>query len=173
MESKQQTPSELAAKHAKTKRKLKIIGLTLLGLGVALIATAITCAILIDFFLFLLLFPAMICTGTGLMLTVTAYRREIGSYMSAEQAPVVNQMANQIQPAITTFASAAKEGIKEVDSDKDGIPDTCPSCGKPTIKGALFCTNCGRTMAKNCPKCHTINPVEGKFCHSCGVPLDQ
>ena len=173
MEQRQQTESELQTKHAKTKRKLKIIGLTLLGVGSAFIITGITCAITVDFILFTLLFPGFVFIGPGLMLTLTAYRREIGSYMSSEQAPVVNQMATQIKPAVTTFASAAKEGLKENDADRDGIADTCPSCGKPTIKGALFCTSCGRTIAVNCPKCNAINPAEGKFCHSCGVPLDQ
>lgn len=46
----------------------------------------------------------------------------------------------------------------------------CVHCGKDTVK-AKFCTYCGLPLENACPKCHTVNPDEARFCFSCGNKL--
>lgn len=57
----------------------------------------------------------------------------------------------------------------------------CPRCGNEIVKTALFCTNCGFSLAPAvkeeekekvggniCPKCNTDLPDGAAFCIECG-----
>ena len=59
-------------------------------------------------------------------------------------------------------------------SNTDGI--TCVQCGTPTVKGALYCHNCGVSKesadTQTCANCGESNcPAEAVACHMCGEQL--
>jgi class 3 adenylate cyclase/tetratricopeptide (TPR) repeat protein len=49
----------------------------------------------------------------------------------------------------------------------------CTTCGSENPKGALFCGDCGASLAAvaDCPECGAENPAGKKFCNACGRPL--
>lgn len=98
----------------------------------------------------------------GLGLTFTAFRREIATYHKNESAPVVNEFAEDIKPAVQSVASA----VREADSAAQGAP--CPSCGEQNDTDAKFCKNCGAALRKVCPGCGEQNDADAKFCDNCG-----
>ena len=64
---------------------------------------------------------------------------------------------------------------------ENGIPVSlderkCPSCLRPLVVGAKFCTFCGRNLLpdrRQCPKCHTRIPDGGNFCPECRTEISQ
>lgn len=46
----------------------------------------------------------------------------------------------------------------------------CPSCGNKTLKGK-FCSSCGASLIRKCPKCNSEVSPESKFCLECGKKL--
>ncbi|MHA1917041.1 MAG: double zinc ribbon domain-containing protein [Candidatus Ranarchaeia archaeon] len=49
-------------------------------------------------------------------------------------------------------------------------PIECPNCGKNTAPGK-FCSECGKPLARTCPKCNSPVPVGTKHCSNCGAKL--
>jgi cytochrome c biogenesis factor len=46
----------------------------------------------------------------------------------------------------------------------------CPACGPRPESVAMFCSNCGRFLESECPKCHAaVHASDARFCESCGV----
>ena len=110
-------------KHQKNKRKLRIIGTILLVIG-------LICAIIgfVDFFismtsmgsphLFFLLFIGLPCIGIGTGLLIFANHREITTFIKNESVPVINEVADEISPAIKSVTKAVKSGIHNEDEIK-------------------------------------------------------
>ena len=156
-------------KHERIKRTLKIVGPILAAAG--LILTVIG---LVSFFsafggdgmpsLFWCAFVGLPLFGIGLMITLTAFRREIATYHKNESAPVVNEFAEDIKPAVQSVASA----VRETAAAQDAI---CPNCGEKNDADAKFCKNCGAALRKVCPDCGEQNDADAKFCKSCGKSL--
>jgi hypothetical protein len=46
----------------------------------------------------------------------------------------------------------------------------CPNCGNTTAPGK-FCSECGKPLFQECPKCHGLQPAKTKFCSNCGTDL--
>ena len=167
--------------HNRTKKKLRIVGGILLGVGVV-------CALVgfIDFALTFvnasnggarfpsLFFLAMIgipMIGLGAGLLVFSYKKEIGRYIKNESVPVINEAAEELKPAVKSVVSAVREGIKG-DADEDKKEFVCPHCGKVNLDDGAFCSFCGKPMQKTCPICGAKQSGENVYCGKCGTRLD-
>lgn len=156
-------------KHERTKRILKIVGPIVAAAGLILAVVGF-----VSFFssfggdgmpsLFWCAFVGMPVFVIGLGITFTAFRREIATYHKNESAPVVNEFAEDIKPAVQSVASA----VRETAAAQDAI---CPNCGEKNDTDAKFCKNCGAALRKVCPDCGEQNDADAKFCKSCGKSL--
>ena len=156
-------------KHERTKRILKIVGPIVAAAGLILAVVGF-----VSFFssfggdgmpsLFWCAFVGMPVFVIGLGITFTAFRREIATYHKNESAPVINEFAEDIKPAVQSVASA----VRETAAAQDAI---CPNCGEKNDADAKFCKNCGAALRKVCPDCGEQNDAEAKFCKSCGKSL--
>ena len=155
-------------KHERTKRILKIVGPIVAAAGLILAVVGF-----VSFFssfggdgmpsLFWCAFVGMPVFVIGLGITFTAFRREIATYHKNESAPVINEFAEDIKPAVQSVASAVRETAAQ-----DAI---CPNCGEKNDADAKFCKNCGAALRKVCPHCGEQNDADAKFCKSCGKSL--
>ena len=153
-------------KHERTKRILKIVGPIVAAAGLILAVVGF-----VSFFssfggdgmpsLFWCAFVGMPVFVIGLGITFTAFRREIATYHKNESAPVINEFAEDIRPAVQSVASA----VRETAAAQDAI---CPDCGEKNDADAKFCKNCGAALRKVCPDCGEQNDADAKFCKSCG-----
>ena len=158
-------------KHERTKRILKIVGPIVAAAGLILAVLAVVG--FVSFFssfgsggmpsLFWCAFVGMPVFVIGLGITFTAFRREIATYQKNESAPVINEFAEDIKPAVQSVASAVRETAAQ-----DAI---CPDCGEKNDADAKFCKNCGAALRKVCPDCGEQNDADAKFCKSCGKSL--
>lgn len=156
-------------KHERTKRILKIVGPIVAAAGLILAVVGF-----VSFFssfgddgmpsLFWCAFVGMPVFVIGLGITFTAFRREIATYHKNESAPVINEFAEDIKPAVQSVASA----VRETAAAQDAI---CPDCGEKNDADAKFCKNCGAALRKVCPGCGEQNDADAKFCKSCGKSL--
>ena len=156
-------------KHERTKRILKIVGPIVAAAGLILAVVGF-----VSFFssfggdgmpsLFWCAFVGMPVFVIGLGITFTALRREIATYQKNESAPVINEFAEDIKPAVQSVASA----VRETAAAQDAI---CPNCGEKNDADAKFCKNCGAALRKVCPDCGEQNDADAKFCKSCGKSL--
>lgn len=155
-------------KHEKVKKYLKIIGPILIGVGLIFAIIGF-----VDFFgsinswgqptKFWCLFLGIPLIGVGLMITLIAYQREVSRYMKNESAPIINETAEDIKPAVKTFASAVKS------AKLDGC--TCRECGAENEPDSNFCSECGAKLKIICPSCGEELNADSKFCDKCGYKL--
>lgn len=177
MDEDEKRREEEQARHEKTKRTLKIIGIVLL-----------MCGIILDLVFFIDMFSTMyrmsgmprlfVCgiiglpmTAFGVMLLIWGYQREIGRYAKNESVPVVNDAAQELKPAIKAVAEAVKEADGEAAVNK-GKPTVCPACGKVNQPQNKFCDGCGARLCKICPACGARQDADDTFCGECGAKLD-
>ena len=46
----------------------------------------------------------------------------------------------------------------------------CPDCGPRPESVAMFCSNCGRFLESECPKCQAaVHATDARFCENCGT----
>ncbi len=81
--------------------------------------------------------------GVGIMLLITAHKREIASFHVATVAPVTKDVseyaADEIAPSISKGVSKIAKDLKET---KEEIK-YCSECGEACKKNAKFCSKCG------------------------------
>ena len=154
-------------KHEKTKKKLKIAGpiIVLCGLGLAIMG-------FVDMIistqngempsLFWGMMAGLPLLGIGGMVCAMGYRREVAKYIKNESVPVINEAGEEIAPAVSAIARAAKSESGE---------NLCPHCGKPNDDGAKFCRHCGNELLVTCPACGE-KVKHAEFCVKCGAKLD-
>lgn len=161
-------------KYEKNHRKKKII---LRTIGIVLVLGGLAAAIygFVDmglafssndfrvpkFWLFFIGFPAIAIGG---FLLTASFQRAINRFVKDENAPVFNEMGQQIAPGLSSISEALHKGAEK---------NVCISCGASVDKDAKFCDNCGAPMKKICPKCGTDNSATAKFCDNCGAPLNS
>lgn len=154
--------------HAKTKRRLKIIGILLILCGVGFCTVGF-----VDFFSafsgngmptkFWCLFCGLPLLGIGISVTILAFRQEITRYVKNESVPVWNEMGEELRPGVQNLASAVKQGLQSKAL-------TCV-CGTTNPPGSQYCTGCGKPLVCTCPACKATLPQNSKFCGSCGRKL--
>lgn len=156
--------------HRKIKLIFKLIGGILLAGGLAFAIVGF-----VDFFgamdgtdapkKFWCLFVGMPLIFFGITFLAIGFRREILSYHEKEHAPVVNEAARDMKPAVQTFASAVKEGLS-------GEEKTVCACGAENDGNSRFCKACGRPLVRICKECGAENDADSAFCDQCGKKLD-
>lgn len=159
-----------ALRHSKTKKRLKIAGWVLLCVGIVLSLTG-----LISFFssfygdgmprFFWCCFIGFPLLAAGGGLLGFAYKREIGGYVANESAPVVNEFASQVTPAIETVTKAVSDAKSNSDTAR------CPLCGATNSPRDSFCGSCGHSLSVVCPECGRQAESTDKFCRGCGKRL--
>lgn len=154
--------------HEETKKKLKIIGSIILGVGITLSAIG-----LISFFsvfgsgdfpkLFFLVFPGFPMIGIGASMLSFAYKREIMRYSKNESVPVINEAIEEVGPTVKKVVSGEKTS--------DEKTKKCPNCGAENPDKNKFCPECGAALDKICPTCGNTVDADDKFCPNCGTKL--
>lgn len=159
-------------KYEKNHRKKKII---LRTVGIVLVLGGLAAAIygFVDmglafsgndfrvpkFWLFFIGFPAIAIGG---FLLTASFQRAIHRFVKDENAPVFNEMGQQIAPGLSSISNALHKGAEN---------NVCSSCGAVNDKDAKFCNNCGAQLKIICPECGAENTSTAKFCDNCGAPL--
>lgn len=157
-------------KHEQNKRIFKILGFILLGVGAVFAIVGFA-----DFFSsfnsmhgmptrFWCLFVGLPCMGVGGMLLGLGYHREMTQYIEKEKAPVVNEAAKDMTPAVKTVVSAVREGLS--DDDKR----IC-TCGTENTSDSVFCKSCGKRLVGTCSSCGAEIPPDAEYCPKCGSKL--
>ena len=130
--------NEEQLRHQKTKKTLKIVGITLISVG-------FICTIIgfVSFFmafgtsefpkLFFFAFIGLPMLGIGGGITLFGFKSEITRYSKNESVPVINDMAKDISPAVRELAGAVKEGINQDSTIK------CKKSGELNKSGSKFC----------------------------------
>ncbi|MDE5547858.1 MAG: zinc ribbon domain-containing protein [Clostridia bacterium] len=153
-------------KHEQNKRRLRIIGFILLAVGAVFAAIGFA-----SFFgamngggmpkLFWCCFIGLPTLGVGLMLLSLSYHREIARYVEKEHAPVINEAAKDMAPAVKTVASVVKKGLS---NEQKRI---C-SCGTENDSDSIFCKACGKRLVGTCSACGAVVPSDAEYCPKCG-----
>lgn len=172
MDEEEKKRQEEKAKHEQTKKTLKTVGLILLLCGITLdIVFFVNLISSIDSFeapkLFVCGMIGLPMTGVGFMLITIGCRREINSYMAHESAPVINEMAQDVKPAVKAVAEAVSEAKED-----ETATSVCPVCGKQNQPENNFCDECGASLYKVCTNCGARQDADDKFCGNCGAKLD-
>lgn len=151
--------------HEKIKKKLRIVGFTLLAIGFIFAMIGF-----IDFFAtndfptkFWCLFVGIPLLGIGGMLTLLSFQREMHSYAKNESVPVINEASEELSPAIRNTAQAIKDGLLQ--------NEIVCSCGKTNEIGDKFCSGCGKQLSTVCPHCGKTVEASDIFCGECGKQL--
>lgn len=158
--------NEQERKHRIKRTVLRVLGaaLALAGLGCSIagfvdLAKAFGERRMPMFWLFFIGFPAI---AFGIFLIAASMQRAINRYIKDENAPVFNEMGQQIAPGLSAISGALRAGAEHI---------VCHACGTANEKDAQFCKNCGQPLSKVCPKCGEANSADAKFCDKCGTPL--
>lgn len=133
-------------KHNKVKRIIKIVGIVILTIGLALDIIGFG-----DFFMsfssfrtpkyFFLSFIGLPLTGAGLSLLVFGFRREIHKYIKDEGMPVVKEAYYDLKPEIKDLVDTVKgtSNVTEI---------VCPKCKGIISADSKFCSHCGEKIIK-------------------------
>lgn len=161
----QEQTEELKAKHRRTKRTLKIVGVIIAVAGLGLVIMGFTDMILASSegespSLFWGLIAGLPMLAIGGALCLMGFRKEMARYIKNESVPVLNEAGQELTPAVNAVVSTAKNAEGNL----------CPHCGGANEEAAKFCRHCGSAFFVTCPHCgETVK--EGKFCDKCGSPL--
>ena len=126
-------------RHKLIKLILRITGCSLLIIG--LILTIIGFLHFGDFEsnLFTLTFIGLPCTAVGIGVTIFSFSQNIARFIKNEHTPIINELAEDISPAIKTYTSAVKDGLLDHSSKP------C-ACGNKNPSDSKFCNKCGAKL---------------------------
>ena len=153
-------------RHKLTKLFLRIIGISLLIAGGILSIIGFANFGNFENNLFTLTLIGLPCCGVGIGITVFAFSQNISRFVKNEYTPIINELSEDISPAVKNYASAVKDGILADDSV------TC-NCGNKNHKDAKFCSNCGTSLLVVCPNCNKRMSADSNFCDECGTKIDK
>lgn len=162
---------ESQRKHKKIKIILRISGAILLICGIVFVIVG-----MVDFFQSTMDFPngrpskmwCFICgiplipIGAGLF--ALGFEKEMMRYVKNESVPIINELGQEVSPAIQNIVAAVKKGATK------STGTTC-SCGQINEIESKFCKNCGKSLVQTCPNCNAQIDKDSKFCDNCGERL--
>jgi hypothetical protein len=151
--------------HQCTKLIIRIIGFSLLIVGIILAIIGFANFGNFENNLFSLTFIGLPCIGFGLGFTIFSFSQNIARFVKNEHAPIINEFSEDITPAIQHYTSAVKNGFLSENTKLCG-------CGKENPTDSKFCSNCGKALSLVCPNCKKILNTESKFCNECGTKLN-
>lgn len=102
-------------RYQKIKKKLNIIGIVLLciGLPLAILGFVTTFIMHNENNLFFLMFLGVPMTFIGFFLIITSHMREIFAFTTQQQMPVAKEGIEKISPSVGVAAKEIAKGIKE------------------------------------------------------------
>ena len=156
--------NEQKNKHKKTKIILKIVGFTLLAVGVILSVIGFANFGNFESNLFSCTFFGLPCVAIGAFITFFAFSQSIARYVKNEQAPIMNEFSEDIRPAVKNYAEAIGEGLNRQN-------EIICSCGERNEKGDKFCSACGKALQITCPTCGKLLEIDDNYCTGCGEKL--
>ena len=118
---------------------LRIVGFSLLIIGLVLTIIGFVNFGNFESNLFMLTFIGLPCIAFGIGITVFSFSQNIARFIKNEHASVMNEFAEDINPAIKSFASAVNEGLNEQEFK------LC-ACGNKNPADAQFCNKCGAKL---------------------------
>lgn len=151
--------------HKRTKIILRIVGIILLIGGLALTVIGFMHFGDFDSNLFMLTMIGVPCLGIGIGLTVFSFSQNIARYIKNEQVPIINELAQDISPAIQTYSASVKDGFT-------AEPKTVCECGASNDSNAKFCSICGKALQIACVSCGKQLTAQDKFCPECGTKIE-
>ena len=151
--------------HKRTKMILRAVGLVLIIGGITLTIIGFMHFGDFDSKLFMLTMAGLPCTGVGIGLTLSSFSQNIARYVKNEQVPVLNEFAQDISPAVQTYAASVKDGLT-------ADAKTACECGASNDSTAKFCSNCGKALQKACVSCGKQLTMQDKFCPECGTKIE-
>lgn len=159
----------LDPKNEKARKKFKIIGPIILGIGITLFIISI-----ISFFvafnsmefpnLIWLPFIAIPLIGIGSFMTKLGYMKQMSSYVASQTAPIAKDTINYLVDGTSDTIANAINNVKNNQI-------TCPNCKTLNDVDASYCDNCGKPLKNVCPKCHSLNDPDASYCKKCGSKL--
>ena len=118
---------------------LKITGCSILITGIILTVIGFANFGNFESNLFTLTFIGLPCIAFGIGIIVFSFSQNIALFIKNEHANVINELAEDISPAIKKYTSAVKDGLL----DSDAKP--C-ACGNKNPTDAKFCNKCGTKL---------------------------
>jgi ribosomal protein L40E len=118
---------------------LRIVGFSLLIIGLVLTIIGFVNFGNFESNLFMLTFIGLPCIAFGIGITVFSFSQNIARFIKNEHVSVMNEFAEDINPAIKSFASAVNEGLNEQEFK------LC-ACGNKNPTDAQFCNKCGAKL---------------------------
>ena len=162
--------------HRKVRLVLRVLGPTLLVIGILLLISGVRTIFSGDFpegpiwqiFVGLPLIPI------GFVMTGAGFAGVIARYQAQEIAPVavdtINYSGSAARPGIGTIAGAIREGLSG-----DGWHDErrCCACSARITSDASFCSQCGSEVktVRVCESCGRQSGTDARFCSGCGQSL--
>lgn len=126
-------------KNKRIKLILRISGCSLLIIGLILGIIGFVNFGNFESNLFTLTFIGLPCVAFGVGITVFSFSGNIARFIKNEHAPLINELAQDISPAVKAYTSAVKDGLLD-DNTK-----LC-ACGNKNPTDAKFCNNCGAKL---------------------------
>ena len=114
---------------------LRIVGFSLLIIGLVLTIIGFVHFGNFESNLFMLTFIGLPCIAFGIGITVFSFSQNIARFIKNEHVSVMNEFAEDINPAVKSFASAVNEGLNEQEFK------LC-ACGNKNHADAQFCNKC-------------------------------
>lgn len=166
--------------HAKKKRIFKVLGLTILLVGIIFTV--------LGFINFMsafgtfgeppkigYMFIGLPLIFVGSVLTSMGFMGDVMRYQAGEVAPVgkdvINYMVDETQDSIKKVSKAIHEGMSSYVADVV----ICKKCKEENDGDSKFCNNCGEPLVKTCvcQKCKEVNDFDAKYCNNCGEILHK
>jgi len=79
------------------------------------------------------------------------------------------------QNSISGFATppALRSNISNKQAGEQTDAWICPKCHTENRKNIRFCKKCGTALGIVCPKCNSVNEIDTVFCKECGVNIKE
>lgn len=104
------------------------------------------------------------------------------TYQAGEQGRLEEASMLDAYNTLKDIESQISQWEASLEQYKAAQKPTCPNCGVPVQKGALFCPGCGSSLAAPAPAAAAPaappaavpgKPAGGRTCSNCGAPLDD
>ncbi len=151
-----------------TRKKLRIIGITLIIIGVILFVLSIIFMTNNNKQGFLLSFIGVPVLFIGGVCTLFGFMGAVSRYSVSESAPIISDTKNFMEE------QTRLEKVKTISEVSNQLHNerkiNCFYCKAEVPSDAKYCTSCGKMLVKVC-SCGTENPSDAFFCKSCGKSL--
>ena len=91
------------------------------------------------------------------------------------RARLLEQAARWLTDEVPVESELAEDVEAEVVDIRKGALGAgfCPSCGRPQVRGEMFCAACGAAIVEGCARCGAPMRPGDRFCTDCGQALAQ